>query len=446
MGESVRTDTAATILVVDDTPANVGILVDYLEGHGFRVLVAQDGEEGLARAGFAHPDLILLDVMMPGIDGFEVCRQLKKNADTREIPVICMTALSDVGHKLIGFESGASDYVTKPFDMAEVLARINNHLALRAMQAQLEEQNFQLRREMAERLQSENELRQVFGQLKTLDRMLAETQSQLLQSEKMASVGVLAAGVAHEINNPLGFINSNLGCLKSYTADLLDLVASYESLCAGLPDKQIADLKARADLEVLKRDISGLIDESLAGVARVTGIVQNLRHFSHVGESAWQFANINLELESALGLVAGDLEQGIAVIKDYGTLPGIECSPSELNQVFLNLLRNAIQAIVGDGEIRIRTGVEGDEIWIEIADTGVGIEPQNLDRIFDPFFTTRSVGMGMGLGLSLSYASIKNHHGRIEVQSEVGKGSVFRIFLPTRQTSRNDQPPPEYSI
>lgn len=446
MSEISRPDPTATILVVDDIPANVGILVDYLEDHGFRVLVAQDGEEGLARAGFAHPDLILLDVMMPGIDGFEVCRQLKKNPETREIPVICMTALADVGNKLVGFEAGASDYVTKPFDMAEVLVRVSNHLALRAMRAQLEEQNFQLRREVAERLQSENELRQVFGQLKTLDRMLAETQSQLLQSEKMASVGVLAAGVAHEINNPLGFINSNLGCLKSYTANLLDLVASYESVCADLPDKmqQIAHFKARADLDMLRQDIPNLIDESLAGVARVAGIVQNLKYFSHVGESAWQFANINQELESALGLVAGDIGQGIAVIKDYGTLPEIECSPGELNQVFLNLLQNAIQAIVGAGEIRIRTRGAGDEIWIEIADTGVGIEPQNLERIFDPFFTTRPVGMG--LGLSLSYASIKNHHGRIEVQSEVGKGSVFRIFLPTRQTGRNGQPLPEYSI
>jgi signal transduction histidine kinase len=267
---------------------------------------------------------------------------------------------------------------------------------------------------------------------------LKEAQLQVLQSEKLASVGQLAAGVAHEINNPIGFVNSNLGSLKGQVNDLLQLLAAYrqaEPALAGHDDllKAIAQAKADADIEFLQEDIVNLINESLDGVGRVKLIVDNLKDFSRVDSAEWQLANLENGLESTLGIAWNEIKYKAEVKKDYAGLPEIECIVSQVNQVFLNLLVNAAQAIEGHeghGTITLRSGFDEHCVWVEIADTGTGIAPEHLNRIFDPFFTTKPVGQGTGLGLSLAYGIIKRHHGRLDVHSELGKGSTFRVTLP----------------
>lgn len=281
------------------------------------------------------------------------------------------------------------------------------------------------------------ELEQVYARVK-------QTQSQLLQSEKMASIGQLAAGVAHEINNPIGYVHSNLSTLQSYAHELLSLLAAYETLSQKLPHDctpllaPIQELKARADYSYLQEDLPQLIEESREGIERVKKIVMDLRDFSHAGElenEHWAITDLHRGLQSTLNIVWNELKYKVEVRKDFGDIPAIECLPSQLNQVFLNLLVNAGHAIVDHGVITIATRRIEDEVCISIADSGEGIAPANLARIFDPFFTTKAIGKGTGLGLSLSYGIVQKHHGRIEVQSAVGKGTTFKVYLPVRQAS-----------
>jgi PAS domain S-box-containing protein len=266
-----------------------------------------------------------------------------------------------------------------------------------------------------------------------LIKKLAEAHTQLLQSEKMASIGQLAAGVAHEINNPIGFVNSNLGTLKRYIEDLLRTLSAYEKNEGELTAKtreELKELKQQIDIVYLRGDVGSLLSESMEGMQRVKRIVQDLKDFSHVEESEMQIANIEQGMDSTLNVVWNELKYKAEVVKKYGGIPAIECIPAQINQVFMNLLTNAVQAIDAHGQITICTGQEGDNVWVEVEDSGMGIKPENLARIFDPFFTTKPVGKGTGLGLSLSYGIVQKHGGRIEVKSEVGKGSVFRVVLP----------------
>jgi signal transduction histidine kinase/CheY-like chemotaxis protein len=282
------------------------------------------------------------------------------------------------------------------------------------------------------------EVERMNARLKELNAKLEQAQSQLLQSEKMASIGTLAAGVAHEINNPIGYVSSNLETLAAYVKDFLRLLDAYETAQAGDPDTarfaQADDLKRRLDLEFLRQDVGSLLDESRQGIGRVKKIVQDLKDFSRisVGEE-WALDDIHKGLESTLNVIWNELKYNCEVRKEYGNLPPVECLISQLNQVFMNLLVNAAQAIKGPGTITLRTGTEGDQVWIEISDTGKGIPRGNLERIFDPFFTTKPIGLGTGLGLSVSYSIVQKHHGRIEVESEEGKGTTFRVWLPVKQ-------------
>jgi PAS domain S-box-containing protein len=266
-----------------------------------------------------------------------------------------------------------------------------------------------------------------------LIRQLEETQMQLLQSEKMASIGQLAAGVAHEINNPIGFVNSNLSTLQEYVDGMLRLLAAYERIEGSLVNEalqNITHLKQEINIGYLRGDIGDLLTESLDGLERVRRIVKDLKDFSHVGELEKQSANLESGLDSTLNVVWNEIKYKAEVVKEYAGIPEINCIASQLNQVFMNLLINAVQAIEDYGRITIRTGHDEKNVWVEVEDTGKGIKPEQLGKIFDPFFTTKSVGMGTGLGLSLSYGIVKKHDGRIEVKSELGKGTCFRVFLP----------------
>jgi len=269
---------------------------------------------------------------------------------------------------------------------------------------------------------------------KTLIGKLAQAHNQMLQSEKMASIGHLAAGVAHEINNPIGFVNSNLGALRRYMEGLLVIVDAYAAvedlLPAGTDREPIETAKRAVDLAYLKTDLADLLQETGDGIARVRRIVQDLKDFSQAEQGAWEPADLHTGLESTLNLANNEIGHKAKVVREYGDLPLIRCLPAQLNQVFMNLLVNAAQAIEGQGVIHVRTGVAGEEVWVEIADTGTGIPAALLTRIFDPFFTTRPVGKGAGLGLSICYGIVRAHGGRIEVRSEEGLGATFRVLLP----------------
>ena len=269
---------------------------------------------------------------------------------------------------------------------------------------------------------------------------LRDAEEQLLQSDKMASIGQLAAGVAHEINNPIGYIYSNLGTLGEYINNLFRVIGAYEKALRGLSTdgqerrSELAEIKQQVEYDFLIKDLPNLLAESREGIERVRKIVQDLRDFSRAGyEEEWTLADLHRGLDSTLNIVWNDLKYKCEILRNYGEIPQIECLPSQLNQVFLNILVNAGHAIEQRGTITISTGREGERVFIEIGDSGKGIAAENLGRIFDPFFTTKPVGQGTGLGLSLSYSIVRKHGGHIDVQSRVGGGTRFRIVLPILQ-------------
>ncbi|MCK5226840.1 MAG: GHKL domain-containing protein, partial [Desulfobulbaceae bacterium] len=273
-----------------------------------------------------------------------------------------------------------------------------------------------------------NELQKAYTELK-------QTQGRLLQQEKMASIGQLAAGVAHEINNPVGFITSNLGSLKKYTGRLDEFIALQEEALTACRDMELteslAEQRKKMKLDFILEDIVDLIKDSLDGCERVKKIVRDLKGFSRVDQAERKFADIQECMETTLNIVWNELKYKTTIEKDYGEIEPIACYPQQLNQVFMNLLVNAAGAIEKEGTIFIKTWQDDAFIYTSIADTGRGISPEHLNRIFEPFFTTKEVGKGTGLGLSIVYDIItKNHGGDITVESEIGKGTTFTVKLP----------------
>jgi PAS domain S-box-containing protein len=310
--------------------------------------------------------------------------------------------------------------------------------------SQLAQANERLEEDIRRRETIEAELVRRNAELTELNAKLSQTQAQLLQSEKMASIGQLAAGVAHEINNPVGYTFSNFNALQDYIAKLFEMLNAYEAAEPAIASQEmLASLKAvreRIELDYLKEDIPVLMEESREGLTRVRKIVQDLKDFSRADvDASWQWANIHQGIESTLNIVNNEVKYRADVVKDFGDLPDIECLPSQLNQVIMNLVVNAAQAMGSQrGAITIRTGIEGDHVWITVSDTGSGIPKEVLPRIFDPFFTTKPIGSGTGLGLSISYGIIQKHNGSIEVESEAGRGTTFHITLPIRHNASSD--------
>ena len=415
------TGSKATILVVDDEANNRNVMVAQLASEGYALVTAESGEAALELIDRRLPDLILLDVMMPGISGFDVAEILKSEERTAGVPIIMLTALGDSDSRLTALTHGAEEFLTKPVARAELLARINNLLRLKKYQDRLAD-------EVAHRT----------SELEDANQQVGELRGQLLHSEKLAAIGQLAAGVAHEINNPVGFVNANLGALKGYVKDLLRMLRAYEAACGEMKidsavDAKLQQLRRDLELDYLRDDAPILIDESLEGLSRVCRIVQDLKCFAHADVNEERmFSDLHECLDSALNIATNEIKYKAVVVKDYAALPEVECVPSQLNQVFLNLLVNAAQAMAesGRGTISVRTRREGAKACVEISDTGCGIAPAVLSRIFEPFFTTKPVGMGTGLGLSLSYGIVHRHGGQIEVDSVVGKGTTFRVVLP----------------
>ncbi|MBU1362275.1 MAG: PAS domain S-box protein [Gammaproteobacteria bacterium] len=289
--------------------------------------------------------------------------------------------------------------------------------------------------DISERKRLEREMAEQLAALKKLNKQLQDTQTQLLHAEKMSAVGQLAAGVAHEINNPVGFVKSNLGTLQNYLSEFLRLVGAYETVLVDKPAndplrRQIHDLEKAMDFAFIRDDAQTLLQESLTGIERVKRIVADLRDFSKPGDAEWQQADIHECLDSTLNIVANEIRPKAEVIRDYGTLPRIRCMPFQLNQVFMNLLLNAAQAIPEKGRIVVRSGHEDDHVWVEVEDSGTGIAPDILARVFEPFFTTKPIGKGTGLGLAVSYGIIKSHAGDISVRNKEDGGAIFRVTLP----------------
>ncbi|MGN7877252.1 PAS domain S-box protein [Roseateles sp. 22389] len=281
----------------------------------------------------------------------------------------------------------------------------------------------------------QQELAENYQRIKLTNTRLEEAQNQLLQAEKMASIGQLAAGVAHEINNPIGFVSSNLGTLRGYVEPMFGLLDAMQSASAALPEAvgaALRELDRRIDLAFVKEDLPQLLDESDDGLVRVKKIVQDLKDFSRVDHAEWQDADLNAGLDSTLNVVMNEVKYKAEVRKDYGPLPPVRCIAAQLNQVFMNLIVNAAHAIPQRGEIRLTTRAEGDWVWVQVEDTGVGMSEEVRRRIFEPFFTTKPVGKGTGLGLSLSYSIVQKHAGRIEVESAPGQRTRFRVWVPIK--------------
>ncbi len=272
---------------------------------------------------------------------------------------------------------------------------------------------------------------------------LQKTQRQLIQSEKLNSLGLLSAGIAHEINNPISFITSNIVTINEYTHVLKNILEKYKSLETEISSlhqtketklllKNIEKIKSEEGLKFILEDIDNLISETQSGTVRIKNIINNLRSFAHFDTAVKEEVNINKEIETTLKIAQNELKYKCKIRKNFGEIPYVTCNPGELNQVFLNLFVNAAQAIKGKGDITIETEPKKKNIIIRITDTGIGIPKENLDKIFDPFFTTKEVGKGTGLGLSVSHGIIEKHNGTIRVSSKQGVGTTFTISLPIK--------------
>lgn len=429
------------ILLVDDSRSVADVFSRRLGVFGYEVFVAENGAVAVEKFRELAPDLVLMDIEMPVMNGFQATNHIRNFETSQQwawTPIIFLTSADTTDNFVASIDAGGDDLIPKSVPEAVLRAKLKAMARVANLRQNLLHANRRMEEDIHARQIAEAELSSRCSELIELNLTLSKIQTQLIQTEKMASIGQLAAGVAHEINTPIAFVLSNIATLGKYLASLIDVLSRHESAASAILSDQPGErrsLMAADDIDYIREDAPVLIRESMEGVNRVRRIVQDLKDFSQIDTNQeWQFSDLQQGIDATLNLVASQIQAKADVIKAYGSLPLVECLPKQLNQVFMSLLINASQAI-GDarGHITIRTGVAGDMVWLEFADDGCGIPEAIQQRIFDPFFTTRPVGKGAGLGLSLSYGIIRSHDGSIEVESKVGNGSCFRIRLPVRR-------------
>lgn len=404
----MMTAQGASILVVDDTEINQMLLKTLLEHEGFHVTVASSGSQALEQVAKSAPDLILLDVMMPEMNGFETCEQLQTLPQVRDVPIMFITALDDRKNKLQGLRSGAVDYITKPFARDEVLARINVHLNLR------------------------------------------KARLQLLREDKMASLGQLVAGLAHEINNPISFIHGNLQYTDRYIWDLMKLVTAYGEAYPE-PPETVRQCLEEVDFEFLRDDLPQMMKSMTDGTQRIADIVRSLRLFARLEEADCKAINLPDSIESSLLFVQhrlhpSGLYPAIEIIRQYAPeVPDIVCYAGAFNQAFMNIVVNAIDAI--EDKLQNLDGADfqpcitissqlcsSTHIEVTVMDNGIGMTEALQRRAFEQFYTTKIIGRGVGLGLSVAQQIIEQqHHGSLSLTSEAGQGTTLQIQLPITQ-------------
>ncbi|NES02716.1 MAG: hybrid sensor histidine kinase/response regulator [Okeania sp. SIO2F4] len=445
------------ILIVDDIPENIKLLSQILKNAGHRVRAVTNGKMALKTINFQVPDLILLDINMPEINGYEVCEQLKANQETQNIPVIFVSALDEVFNKVKAFSVGGLDYIIKPFNLEEVLIRIQNQLQINYSRRLIIKQNLMLEEKNKQLLTSETLLSKKSESLEQTLRELKQAQVKIIQSAKMAGLGQLAAGIAHEVNNSINFIDNNLNYANSYFQELLNLVKLYQGEYPS-PNQKIQNYVEDIDLDFLSDDLPQLISSMKKGAERIQKIVDSLGNFSRINQAEHKLVDIHQGIESTLALLKSRLEETdnllpVKIIKEYAEIPQIQCYPNQLNQVFLNLLNNAIDFLEAKRQNKIEQQINSEQqlpkIWIitelatnekiliKIGDNGVGIDESIIERIFEPFFTTKKIGKGTGLGLSVSYQIIvEQHHGKLTCDSKIDEGSTFMIEIPINFSSK----------
>ncbi len=384
------------LLIVEDNADMREFIAFELQGD-YRVIKAANGMEGLRIVAEQLPDLIVSDVMMPEMDGYQLCREIRKDARTMHIPIILLTARVDMAMKIEGLEHGADDYLTKPFNAQELRAKIKSLLEQRRLEREIQQRNEALEAALEE---------------------LKSTQAQLVQSEKMAGLGMLVAGMAHEINNPINFAKNSLSILQRAWDDLKPLLPHDHAEAQAI--EAVEDMEA--SLGIVKN-----------GVSRTEQIVGQLKAFVRKDQNQRVAFSVQEGLESTLGLIRPTMGKQIILYTDLQSTRQVLAVPGKLNQVWMNLLQNAIQALGSSGQIWVESRDHQHMVTVTVRDSGPGIKGEHMPRLFEPFFTTKPVGQGTGLGLSVSYQIVQDAGGRIDVKSQPGEGAEFTVVLPLAQ-------------
>lgn len=448
------------ILIIDDSPSNLKILISLLSETGYTVRAMPSGKLALQGIHLDYPDLILLDIEMPEMDGYQVCKSLKENEKTREIPVIFVSACEDVLDKIKAFEAGGADYITKPFHAEEVLVRVNNQLVLyqlkKAWKEKTEYQDQKLKEQNVLLQQMNQELAKANEELSRNLSELQKAQLQVVQAEKMSTLGQLVGGVAHEINNPVSFLMGNIQPAKNYIESLFNLLDLYQEFLPN-PGERIEAEIHNIELEFLREDLPILINSMSIGVDRIKNISTSLRTFSRMDYEYKVPFNLHEGIDSTLLILKSRLRGNsnrpdIEIIKNYGDLPEINCFPGQLNQVFMNLLANSIDALEERSlgysfaevanfknqiciktyyDVAISENSPSPQVVVKISDNGTGMTDEVKERFFEQGFTTKGVGKGTGLGMAIARQIVEEKHdGTILCDSELGKGTEFTILLP----------------
>jgi signal transduction histidine kinase len=398
------------ILIAEDALVSRRLLQHHLQTWGHEVVAAGDGAEAWQLFVENEFPVVISDWMMPEMDGLELVRRIRTSERPGYVYIILLTARGQTEDLVEGMEAGADDFVVKPFERDELRVRLRAGERIIQLEQTLARQNQELR----------------------------ETQAALIQSEKLASLGQLAAGMAHEINNPLAYVMNNLAVLRRDMQATLEVLNTYRKGCENLASlaqdlvAEAARMEEAIDLPYIQKNFGRDFEAALQGLQRVRDIVGNLRDFARLDEADFKAVDLNVALTSTLEMARYEIRQkDIQVDTQFQTLPLVHCHPSKLNQVFLNLLMNAVQASPSGAVITLRTHAPSEEmVEVEVEDQGHGIRAAHMPHLFEPFFTTKPVGQGMGLGLSVSYGIIRDHGGTIEVDSTPGHGARFRVRIP----------------